>query len=115
MRRKLTIILALIMILSMAVLMPSCGGNDQEEPETEGTEAVDNAEGEESEVEAKTVVKTIEDIDVEGENIVINYSVGYVHQVADHEHELRDMISDADELMYEDKRDGMHKTTNAHA
>ena len=54
-------------------------------------------------------------IDVEGKNIIINYSVGYVHQVADHEHELRDMISDADELMYEDKRDEMHKTTNVHA
>ena len=51
---------------------------------------------------------------VEGERVAVDYSVGYVHQVADHEHELRDMIAEADELMYEDKRDEMHKTPNHH-
>lgn len=54
-------------------------------------------------------------IDVDGESIAINYSVGYVHHVeGGPAHALRDMISAADELMYEDKRDEMHKMPNHH-
>ena len=65
MRKKLILLLTVIMILALAVCMPSCGKKDAGDQAADAGAATEQGEG--TEEPARTVVKTIEGID-EDEN-----------------------------------------------
>jgi hypothetical protein len=61
MRKKLILLLTVIMILALAVCMPSCGKKDAGDQAADAGAATEQGEG--TEEPARTVVKTIEGID----------------------------------------------------